>query len=46
MTLENGIVNLVAVVSMLIFCISAVPLMLIAGSPKSSGSNDNSNNKH
>jgi hypothetical protein len=41
--MENGLVNLVAVVSMLLFCISAVPIILISGSPKDSPEKPNSN---
>ena len=32
--LENGLVNLAAIVGMLIFCISLVPLILLLGAPK------------
>jgi hypothetical protein len=41
--MENGLVNLVAIVAMLLFCISAVPVILIWGSPKGSAEKNNSN---
>lgn len=33
--MENGLVNLAAIVGLLIFCISLVPLILLKGTAKS-----------
>lgn len=32
--MENGLVNLAAIVSMLVLCLILIPLILIAGTPK------------
>jgi hypothetical protein len=32
--MENGLVNLVSIVGMLILCISIVPVILLLGTPK------------
>jgi hypothetical protein len=33
--MDNGLVNLLAIVSMLVFCLIAVPVILILGTDKS-----------
>lgn len=35
--MENGIVNLIAIVSMLIFCLILIPAILLLGTPKAKG---------
>lgn len=32
--MENGIVNLIAIVSLLIFCLILIPAILLLGTPK------------
>jgi hypothetical protein len=36
--MENGIVNLIAIVSMEVFCLIAIPVVLLLGTPKSNAS--------
>jgi hypothetical protein len=38
--MENGLVNLAAIVGMLAFCLSLIPIILIKGTPHGSAAND------
>jgi hypothetical protein len=40
--MDNGLVNLLAIVSMLFFCLIAVPVVLVLGTPKSKASGSES----
>jgi hypothetical protein len=33
--MENGLVNLLAIVSLEVFCLVAIPIILVLGTPKS-----------
>jgi hypothetical protein len=32
--MDNGLVNLAAIVGLLVFCLSAIPIVLVLGTPK------------